>query len=214
MGPSEDSKDNDFVMSNSYRSSEMTEPRDEMNYGSGEEASGGQFFKHIYIAIAGFLILIVLAIVGIARTYSLAEKAQLLALESRLEQLESRLGSMAGEGALSQSAGSGNPLILLTERLDQLEANMTARINNVAKELQTAPAKPAPKTVQKAESTEAAPVAKKETTAKIHTVQKGDTLYHISRQYNLSIDQLRQYNKLRPKATIYPGQKLNITPPK
>jgi LysM repeat protein len=213
MTRSENGNDKDFVLSGSYQSNELSEPREEVYYGSGQKASGGQSFKHIYIAIAGFIILIVLSIVVIARTYSLAEKAQLLALQSRLEQLESRLGSLESEGGLSSAGGSGNQLILLTERLDQLEANMTARIANMANQLQPAlprpdqAAAPAPKTTP-------TPIAdKKEAKVKIHTVQKGETLYRISRQYKLSVEQLRQYNKLDANASIYPGQKLNVSPP-
>jgi membrane-bound lytic murein transglycosylase D len=48
----------------------------------------------------------------------------------------------------------------------------------------------------------------------MHTVKQGDTLYRISRRYNLSVDQLREYNKLGAKAAIYPGQQLNVAPPK
>jgi len=213
MTPSENGNDKDFVLNGSYQSNEPSEPRAEVYYGSGQSASGGHFFKQIYVGIAGFLILIILSIVVIARTYSLAEKAQVLALQSRLEQLESRLGSLEGEGGLSSAGGSGNQLILLTERLDQLEANMTARIANMANQIQSAPPPSAPAATAEAK-TPAAPIAdKKETKTKIHTVQKGETLYRISRQYNLSVDQLRRYNKMESNAAIYPGQKLNVSPP-
>ena len=220
MAQSENGRDKDFVLSNSYQENEVLEPQEETYYGRSSGSSGGRAFKHIYIAIAGFLTLIILTVVVIARTYSLAEKSQLLALESRLEQLESHLGSLEGEGALSRTGGSGSQLILLTERLDQLEANMAARIKSMADQINTSPPKPAAETTQKAaatpktEGTKAATGAKKETQAKIHTVEKGDTLYRISRRYNLSVDQLREYNKLESSASIYPGQKLNITPPK
>jgi LysM repeat protein len=220
MAQSENGRDKDFVLSSSSPNTEELEPGEEAYYQTGRDSSGGRAFRHIYIAIAGFLILIILTVVVIARTYSLAEKAQMLALESRLEQLESRLGSLEGEGGLSQAAGSGSPLILLTERLDQLEANMTARINSVANQLNSSAAIPAPEPTRKAaaapktDGAKAAKAAVKESKAKIHTVQKGDTLYSISRSYNLSVDQLRQYNKLDSGASIYPGQKLNITPPK
>ena len=214
MAQYEDGNDKDFVLSSDNPDREILEPREDTPYGSGSGSPGGRAFKHIYIAIAGFLTLIVLCVVLIARTYSLAEKAQLLALESRLEQLEGRLGSMEGEGTLSQTGGSGNQLILLTERLDQLEANMTARINDMVKELNALPPKPAPDSVQKAAAPKQAPAAKKETKAKMHTVKQGDTLYRISRRYNLSVDQLREYNKLGAKAAIYPGQQLQVTPPK
>ena len=220
MTPSENGRDKDFVLSSSYRGSETSEPREDVYYGSGSSTSGGQAFKHIYIAIAGFLILIVLTVVVIARTYSLAEKSQLLALQSRLEQLESRLGATEGEGGLAQTTGSGNQLILLTERLDQLEANMTSRINNMANQLSATAPKSAPEAVTKAEAApksedaKASPVVKKETPVKIHTVKRGDTLYRISRRYSLTVEQLRQYNNLEQNAAIYPGQKLKISPPK
>ena len=218
MAQSQDSSGKDFVLNSSYGETESMETAEDAYYGSGG-TSGGQPFKHIYIALAGFLLLIVLTVVVIARTYSLAEKSQLLAMESRLEQLESRLGSMDGEGGLSQAGGSGNQLILLTERLDQLEANMTARIKNLASQLNTAAATAAPEAVKKAEAApkakpaKAAPAAKKQAPAKMHTVKQGENLYRISRRYNLSVDQLRQYNKLDSKAAIYPGQKLKISAP-
>ena len=219
MAPAENGRDKDFVLNSSYRESEPEQSREEVYYGSGS-ASDGPPFKHIYIAIAGFLVLIVLTVTVIARTYSLAEKSQLLALQSRLEQLESRLGSMDADGGLGQAGGSGNQLILLTERLDQLEANVTARIGSLANQLNATAAKPAAEPAKKAEAapkaepTEAKPVAKKAAPAKIHTVKQGETLYRISRRYNLSVDQIRQYNQLDSKATIYPGQKLKVSSPK
>ena len=219
MAPSENGRDKDFVMNSSYRESEAIEPRDDAYYESGS-TSGGQPFKHIYIAIAGFLVLIVLTVVVIARTYSLAEKTQLLALQSRLEQLESRLGTMEGEGGLAQTGGSGNQLILLTERLDQMEANLTARIKNLDNPPNVSATAKAPQAVKKAkaapkaESKPPAPAAKAAAPAKIHTVKQGETLYRISRRYNLTVDQLRQYNQLDSKAAIYPGQKLKVSSPK
>jgi LysM repeat protein len=213
MGQLGNGDDKDFVLSSSYQGDETLGSSEDLYHGSGSNASGGQAFKPIYIAIGGFLILIVLSVIGIARTYSLAEKVQLLALESRLEQLESRLGSIEGEGGLSQTAGEGNPLILLTERLDQLEANLTARINSMAAQLNTAAAKPAVEATAKTETAAPAPAVKKEVKAKIHTVKPGETLYRISRRYNLSVEQLREYNHLDQKASIYPGQKLKISSP-
>jgi len=212
MAQLENGQDKDFVLSSSYPSNDALEPREDLYHASGGNASGERAFKPAYIAIGGFLILIVLSVVLIARTYSLAEKAQLLSLESRLDQLESRLGSIEAAGGLSQTGDAGNPLILLTERLDQLEANMTARINSMANQLNALPPKPASEAAPKAQ-TAAAPSPEKEAAAKIHTVKPGETLYRISRQYNLSVEQLRQYNRLDSKASIYPGQKLNVSPP-
>ena len=215
MGQMENGGDRDFVLSNTSPGSEAVESREDLYRGTGRNISGERAFKPIYVAIGGFLILIVLSFVVIARTYSLAEKVQLLALESRLEQLENRLGAIDGEGSLSQAGGQGNQLILLTERLDQLEANMTARISSMANQLSTMPPKPASEDAPKAAAaaTAAAAGPEKETTAKIHTVKQGDTLYRISRRYNLSVEQLQKYNELDSKASIYPGQKLKVSPP-
>ena len=213
MGQLENGDDKDFVLSSNSPDSSVLEPREDFYHGAGRHVSGERFFKATYIAIGGFLILIVLSVVLIARTYSLAEKVQLLALESRLEQLENRLGTIEGEGGLSQAGGQGNQLILLTERLDQLEANMAARINNMANQLNTLPPKTVTEAAPKAEAAAATAGPEKETTARIHTVKPGETLYRISRRYNLSVEQLRQYNELDSKASIYPGQKLKISPP-
>jgi len=213
MTPSENGNDKDFVLNGSHQSGELSEPREEIYYGTAHKPAAGHAFKHIYIPIAGFCLLIVLSIVTIARTYSLAEKTQLLAMQSRLEQLESRLGSLEGEGGLSSAGGPSNQLILLTERLDQLEANMTARIADMANQIQPAPAQTPPAAAQETKASPAAVAEQKQSTGKVHTVKKGETLYRISRQYNLSVEQLRQYNKLDANASIYPGQKLNVSPP-
>ena len=151
MAQSDDGRDKDFVLNSNYRDGETLESREDVYYGSGATGTTKPF-KHLYVATAGFLVLIVLSVFGITRTYSLAEKSQFLALQSRLEQLESRLGSMEGEGGLSSAGGTGNQLILLTDRLDQLEANMTSRINNLASRLETPAAKPAAEVVKKAEA--------------------------------------------------------------
>ncbi|MCP4347482.1 MAG: LysM peptidoglycan-binding domain-containing protein [Desulfobacterales bacterium] len=43
-----------------------------------------------------------------------------------------------------------------------------------------------------------------------HQVTPGETLYSISRHYKLSVDQLRNINKLAPGAAIHPGQRLRV----
>lgn len=45
----------------------------------------------------------------------------------------------------------------------------------------------------------------------LHTVKKGETLYSISRMYNLTVDELKKNNGLRDN-TISIGQQLNVTP--
>ncbi len=48
--------------------------------------------------------------------------------------------------------------------------------------------------------------------AKLHSVKKGETLFSISKLYHISIDELKNFNKLI-KGKIHPGQKLKVTQP-
>ncbi len=47
------------------------------------------------------------------------------------------------------------------------------------------------------------------TSGKTYTVQKGDTLFRISKQFGLTVEELMRMNSLK-KSTIYPGQKLIV----
>ena len=47
----------------------------------------------------------------------------------------------------------------------------------------------------------------------VHTVQRGDTLYSISRQTGVSVRNLARWNGLRTPHRIYPGQKLRLKGP-
>ena len=46
---------------------------------------------------------------------------------------------------------------------------------------------------------------------KIHIVQKGENLYRIALRYGLTEARLLELNNLKPKAIIYPGQKLKVS---
>ena len=52
----------------------------------------------------------------------------------------------------------------------------------------------------------------KQTTPQFHQVRPKETLWGISRQYGLTLEQLRSYNEIGPKGTIQPGQQLKLTP--
>lgn len=45
------------------------------------------------------------------------------------------------------------------------------------------------------------------------TVQKGDTLYSLSREYGLTPQQLARWNGIRPPYEIYPGQEIRLSLP-
>jgi len=49
-----------------------------------------------------------------------------------------------------------------------------------------------------------------EAAASVHTVKKGDTLYKISRQYNVSVSSIKSINQLKSDL-IKPNQKIKLT---
>jgi hypothetical protein len=53
-------------------------------------------------------------------------------------------------------------------------------------------------------------VSKKLAKKRYHTVHSGESLWGISRQYGLTLDNIRILNKLNEKSVIYPGQKLLV----
>ena len=101
----------------------------------------------------------------------------------------------------------------LGERFDGFKATVSTQIDQIIKELgalhQKSSLSPAPDAQQ---SQQPVITGKKETKPEFHLVRPKETLWGISRQYGLSLDQLRSYNKIGPKGTIKPGQKLKLTP--
>jgi LysM repeat protein len=47
-----------------------------------------------------------------------------------------------------------------------------------------------------------------------HEVRRGETLFRISENYGLSLEQLCRLNQITPDTPIHPGQKLLVSPQK
>jgi LysM repeat protein len=162
------------------------------------------------IAVAGFLILGILLIAALSRMQDLAEKKQLSALVSRLEQLERQLAGLADvDNQSGLSPTSQKQFDLLTERHNRLDSTVSAKMDLVIKALENQKQMPVPK---KGLGKETPQPVKKETKPKVHKVQTGETLYRISQRYGLTVEQLRDYNQLGVNPKIYPGQELKLTP--
>jgi hypothetical protein len=67
---------------------------------------------------------------------------------------------------------------------------------------------PVPKKVEVPKPVKEASIA--QTEKDYHLVSRGETLYRISKQYGISVDDLRRLNNMDPKALIHPGQKLLV----
>jgi LysM repeat protein len=47
---------------------------------------------------------------------------------------------------------------------------------------------------------------------RVHQVEPGETLWNIAKRYGMSVEEIVRLNKLNPSETIYPGQKLLVSP--
>jgi len=147
-------------------------------------------------------------------------------LESRMEKLEQALQGLetsasSGNGGKPKENAGINPL---EERVARLETafsvkmdSMIERIGKIEKQISQLAVKPdvIPDTPEsKPGSAGAAPekkVVKKEKKESIfHTVQKGETLFSISRKYNTNVEALRKLNNLSNDAAIFPGNNILV----
>jgi hypothetical protein len=183
MSVSDKDDDKEFVMQDDDSAESEVDDYENFAYEAADEISHRFFSMPLIVSAVGFLFLIILFIVIIFRGQDLAEKEHIAALGERIDRLET----------------------VLTSQLDQVTKELN-RLDRTLASIQTPPAKvsPPPGKVPEKELPDLEP--------KIHKVQPGDTLYEISRQYGLTIDELCSYNKLEPYSKIYPGQKLKLTP--
>jgi LysM repeat protein len=97
----------------------------------------------------------------------------------------------------------------MNRRIDQLgkEAVRPAAKQEPAAAKTESASSPRPEAAP-AKSAPASPKAEKDYKAKVHVVEKGETIYGISRRYGIPADQIFKLNHLSPKDPIRPGQKL------
>lgn len=144
-------------------------------------------------------------------------EAKMVNLEKKLsllDTLDAKLIALDTQNQKFQSA---------VDRFDQAESSMSLRMDLLTKEIEKLQIPPAPQpeaTAQPPQTPE--PVAQKPEQPVVpekpdpaeHVVAVGDTAYSISRSYGLTVKELLQYNNLPEGATIYPGQKLSVVPPR
>ena len=168
--------------------------------------------KTLLLGGAGILILIVLIALFSGGDNKLSTE-DLTSIQVKLDQLENRLTHLEGmeariaslerqekgwEQSVAEVDRSGKSL---TQRLDKL----AQKVDQLETRVASAPAKTeAPDPIQRRPF----PPDK----GRYHEVRSGETLYWISRQYDISVDELCRLNNLTPKQAIHPGQKLLVAP--
>jgi len=120
-------------------------------------------------------------------------QAGLNRLEERmadLTTLEERMSRLEGLKGLKGLGGLEDKVIRLEREAKRLEQE----INKIAaREVTSAPKQAAPEVKQR-----------------YHTVRSGESLYSIAKKYGISTERLCQLNKITPKKSIRPGQKLLV----
>ena len=139
------------------------------------------------IAVAVLSIFIILLTVLIFNSRNLADKKQVETIGKRLDRLEGEFTALK---------------IYIASKLDQAIKEME-RDRRATTPQHAFPAK-TPPTEQK---------EPEELTPKVHKVLPGESLARISRYYELSVQQLREYNNLESDSIIHPGDVLRLTPP-
>ncbi|WP_372680776.1 LysM peptidoglycan-binding domain-containing protein [Desulfosarcina sp.] len=185
----------------------------------------GNPVRYLYwgIGIAGVIGVVLLVMLLFSNISGPTDQAHVSALEQRIERLEQRLEKFDGvDEKVTRIWEQAKSFETFKTRFDRSEASMSLRMDHLAMSLD-ALQKKTDDTVKKVGNLErvsapqAAPVkkppAKRTATVKTHTVAAGDTLFSISRRYNLSVEKLRSINKLTEKTVIHVGQTLTVSSP-
>jgi len=210
MATIRDDHNGDFVMSESHGRS-AADTAEEPYYNLRSDTRRHKAISPIVAAAIAVVALVILLAIFLPRSRESKPDNPLAGLESRLANLEARLAQL--EGMDQQLAAQEKDLTQLTGGLEQVRADLSRKLNQIRSELtslQQTQSQTPPKLAELRKPETSAP-AKPE--PKVYEVRAGDTLFGISRRYDLTVEQLRSYNKLRTDAIIQPGQKLLLSPP-
>jgi LysM repeat protein len=208
----------DFVMSGKRPGSEERE--DAFQFSTTQESGLKKSTKPFVLAGAGLLVAVIVILMFISGSPRSGEKDQIKNIEGRLKSLEEKLAKLEWiDTGLARLDRKEKEIASISERMVQMEAALNKKADQLSREAAKPVPKPAethPPKVEAAPAKPAAPPAKvdKDLKAKMHLVQKGDTLFGISRKYGIPADQLIKLNKLDPKDPIKPGQQLMLPPSK
>ena len=145
--------------------------------------------------IIGLLVLAILLIAFIGfQQCSLSQRVN--EMTTNLTDLERRIGGLEKQQADLQGKTANSVIVneveTLASKVSELEKRMT------------------PSQADQKATTESAKQSKA-VKKRYHEVKKGETLYRISKQYGITVDELRRLNKLPPNQPIEIGQKLLVS---
>jgi len=169
--------------------------------------------------VTGVVLLVMLLFSNINES---ADLTRIKEMEQTIQRLEQRLEKYEGiDEKVTRIWEQAKAFEKFKTRFDRSEASMSLRMDHLAMSLD-ALQKKSDETLKKVVALEKKPVEKKapaspppirKNAVKSHTVAAGETLFSISRRYNLSVEQLKTINKLSEGAVLHVGQKLIVSTP-
>lgn len=205
VDPKLETQDN-FVINDKYDDEDIQELNREDYYADHSGIFRNKYLNRFTIGGIGLVVIVVLLVILLSGPDDAADSRKLQSLEAKIQQLENKLASM---GAINQAFERldelEQKLRLITERHDRINGTVTTQIGQIIKELGVLHQK-------SSQTLKPVKTDQKQTISKIHQVRAKETLWSISRQYGLTLDQLRSYNNIGSKAIIQPGQRLKLTP--
>lgn len=161
----------------------------------------------------GFLILVILLILLFARNRSNVFENRIAALENSVKHFVEMADKLdVVDDRVTQVWEQAQTFQQFKERFDRSEAALTSRMDQIVINLGSLQKQMSKVRAQKAKTSKTAKVSKKTPGKRYHIVKPGETLYQIGPRYGLTIKKMRQLNKLGDGDTIYPGQKLLVSP--
>ena len=195
-----------FVINDKYDDEDERELNQEDYYDDHSDIFRKKYLTPLTIGGAGLVLIVILLVVFLSGPKNTVGNRQLQSLEAKIEQLEIKLASFdAIDQALERLGKQEQNLNLISERFDRFNSTVTTQIDQIIKELGALHQK-------SSQAPQPAKTDQKQTKAKFHQVRAKETLWGISRQYGLTVNQLRSYNNIGSKATLQPGQRLKLTP--
>jgi len=154
--------------------------------------------------------LVVLVAVVFYRSRTIDTGYKLESLERRITKLEERLYKLDWIETNLEEIKKQNEQ--LRSFKDTLKKPIKPPESTATKEVTTPPQSTATEKPTTPPESTTAQIAEEQIDAVYHEVAPGETLYRIGLRYGIAVDELLRLNDLEPGATIYPKQKLIISP--
>ena len=204
-----------------YVDEETYSPWQKKTPGSWFSMGAGKPILLFILAAAGLLILVFVVGNIFSNTGGGSYDGEFRVLDERIRQLELKLDTLEETYAtVSQINGLNNKNEQLKGRFDRMESALSLRMDLITKKVSKSKANTAAvakkKTAQKAPEKKSVgkttPKPVEKTPVRYHDVSAKETLFSISRKYDLTVGELMKMNNLAKDQTIQVGQKLIVGP--